>query len=191
MSEHVFALDIGTQTVTGIILEKIEQSFVVSDFYTEQHKERAMLDGQIQDVVQVAEVIKRVKRRLEEQNGPLERVCVAAAVRTLKTIQTAYTFPIHERPITSTEQIKHIELSAVQEAQIQLAEQMKGSFSDYYCVGYSVVHYKLDDEIIGSFIDQTGNEVTVEVIATFLPKVVIESLMAALNRTYLKMDALT
>ena len=191
MSEHVFALDIGTQTVTGIILEKIEQSFVVSDFYTEQHKERAMLDGQIQDVVQVAEVIKRVKRRVEEQNGPLERVCVAAAGRALKTIQTAYTFPIHERPITSTEQIKHIELSAVQEAQIQLAEQMKGSFSDYYCVGYSVVHYKLDDEIIGSFIDQTGNEVTVEVIATFLPKVVIESLMAALNRTYLKMDALT
>src|SRR5699024_8962609 len=113
------------------------------------------------------------------------------ALPIFKTIQTAYTFPIHERPITSTEQIKHIELSAVQEAQIQLAEQMKGSFSDYYCVGYSVVHYKLDDEIIGSFIDQTGNEVTVEVIATFLPKVVIESLMAALNRTYLKMDALT
>src|SRR5699024_6433141 len=85
----------------------------------------------------------------------------------------------------------HIELSAVQQAQFQLAEQKQGSFSDYHCVGYSVVHYKLDGEIIGSFIDQTGEEVSVEVIATFLPKVVVESLMAALERANLHMEALT
>lgn len=191
MNEHVFALDIGTQSVTGIVLHKNEQSFTVSDYYTMQHKERAMLDGQIQDVVQVADVITKVKEQLESNHGPLDSVCVAAAGRALKTIQTTITIPIHERPITTDEQIKHIELSAVQQAQFQLAEQKKGSFSDYHCVGYSVVHYKLDGEVIGSFIDQTGEEVSVEVIATFLPKVVVESLMAALERTNLTMEALT
>lgn len=191
MNEHVFALDIGTQSVTGIVLQKNEHSFKVSDYYTMQHKERAMLDGQIQDVVQVADVIIKVKEQLEKEHGSLEKVCVAAAGRALKTIQTTITIPIHERPITSEEQIKHIELSAVQQAQFQLAEQKKSSFNDYHCVGYSVVHYKLDDEIIGSFIDQTGEEVSVEVIATFLPKVVVESLMAALERANLQMEALT
>lgn len=191
MNDHVFALDIGTQSVTGIVLQKNKQSFTVSDYYTMQHKERAMLDGQIQDVVQVADVIVKVKEHLESKHGPLKNVCVAAAGRALKTIQTAITIPIQERPITTEEQIKHIELSAVQQAQFQLAEQKQGSFSDYHCVGYSVVHYKLDGEIIGSFIDQTGEEVSVEVIATFLPKVVVESLMAALERANLHMEALT
>lgn len=191
MSEHVFALDIGTQSVTGIVLQKNKQSFTVSEYYTLQHKERAMLDGQIQDVVQVADVITQVKEQLENKHGPLERVCVAAAGRALKTIQTTITIPIDERPITTEEQIKHIELSAVQQAQFKLAEQKKSSFNDYHCVGYSVVHYKLDGEVIGSFIDQTGEEVSVEVIATFLPKVVVESLMAALERSDLRMEALT
>lgn len=191
MNEHVFALDIGTQSVTGIVLHKHEQTFTVSDFHTEQHEERAMLDGQIQDVVQVANVITKVKEHLENKHGPLERVYVAAAGRALKTVQTTITIPIHERPITTEEQIKHIELSAVQQAQYELAEQRENNFHDYHCVGYSVVHYKLDGDIIGSFIDQTGDEVSVEVIATFLPKVVVESLMAALERTHLTMDALT
>lgn len=191
MNEHVFALDIGTQSVTGILLAKDESNFTVTDFYTEQHKERAMLDGQIQDVVQVAEVITSVKSKLEEKHGPLRKVCVAAAGRALKTIQTTITIPIDERPIKTEEEIKHIELSAVQQAQLQLAEEQESSFYDYYCVGYSVVHYRLDGEKIGSFIDQTGEEVSVEVIATFLPKVVVESLIAALERADLEMAALT
>src|SRR5699024_10663995 len=48
-----------------------------------------------------------------------------------------------------------------------------------------------DGEQIGSPIDQTGDNVSVEIIATFLPKVVIESLLAALDRANLTMDALT
>src|SRR5699024_10157465 len=146
MNEHVFALDIGTQSVTGIVLEKNDKSFTVNDYYTEQHEERAMLDGQIQDVVQVAEIITQVKERLEAKDIELSRVCVAAAGRALKTIQTTISIPIHERPITTEEQIKHIELSAVQQAQFQLAEEKDGNFNDYHCVGYSVVHYKLDGD---------------------------------------------
>ncbi len=40
-------------------------------------------------------------------------------------------------------------------------------------------------------LDQQGDEATIEVIATFLPRVVVESLLAALKRANLEMEALT
>src|SRR5690625_865754 len=49
----------------------------------------------------------------------------------------------------------------------------------------------LDEQAIGSLIDQNGDQATVNIIATFLPKVVVESLLAALSRAELSMDALT
>lgn len=61
----------------------------------------------------------------------------------------------------------------------------------YYCVGYSVLYFRLDGEEIGSLLDQQGDEASVEVIATFLPRVVVESLLAALKRADLEMEALT
>jgi len=192
MSEHVFALDIGTQSVTGVLLKERDSQFEVIDFCSKQHGERAMLDGQIHNVVQVAEIIKQVKNELEKKHGPLHKVCVAAAGRALKTIQAEKTIQIQNRPITSVEEIKHLELSAVQNAQLALINENDESvFTNYHCVGYSVLHYKLDGEIIGSFIDQIGDEATVEIIATFLPKIVVKSLLAALDRANLSMEALT
>ncbi|MEI3606120.1 pilus assembly protein PilM [Pseudogracilibacillus sp. SE30717A] len=191
MNEHVFALDIGTQSVTGILLEKVQKEYKIIDFCVRHHQERSMLDGQIQNVVQVADVISEVKEQLEKNNGPLTKVCVAAAGRALKTIQTEKTIDINEQPITTEEEIKHLELSAVQQALVNLTEQNKNQFSHYHCVGYSLLHYKLDGEKIGSFIDQIGEKATVEIIATFLPKVVVESLIAALERANLTMEALT
>src|SRR5699024_7168341 len=89
------------------------------------------------------------------------------------------------------EEINHLELSAVQQAQLQLVKENNNQFSHYHCVGFSVLHYYLDGDRIGSLVDQIGNEATVEIIATFLPKVVIESLLAALERSGLIMEALT
>lgn len=189
MNEQVFALDIGTQSVTGVILQQKEKNFEILDMYTKQHEERAMLDGQIQNVVEVANIITEVKEYLEEKHGPLEEVCVAAAGRALKTVRAEVKLLIADRPLTTNEQIKHLELSAVQQAQENLTKE--GDIKDYHCVGYSVTHYRLDGDIIGSLIDQTGNEASVEVIATFLPKIVVESLMKALERANLRMRALT
>ena len=191
MNNHVFALDIGTQSVTGILLEKVNDKYKVIDYCIRHHQERSMLDGQIHNVVQVAEVIKEVKHELEQKNGPLHKVCVAAAGRALKTVYAEKTFNIKEQPISTQEEIKHLELSAVQQAQLQLTDENNRQFKNYHCVGYSVLHYKLDGEKIGSFIDQVGEKATVEIIATFLPKIVVESLLAALERANLEMEALT
>ncbi len=54
-----------------------------------------------------------------------------------------------------------------------------------------MTRYEIDGEEIGSLIDQQGEEASVEVIATFLPKLVVESLLAALQRAHLEMEALT
>ncbi|RKJ28920.1 cell division protein, partial [Butyricicoccus sp. 1XD8-22] len=83
------------------------------------------------------------------------------------------------------------ELQAVQQAQGKLIGHQDDSSNHYYCVGYSVLYYKLDGEEIGSLVDQQGDEASIEVIATFLPRVVVESLLAALKRANLEMEAMT
>lgn len=193
MVEKLFALDIGTRSVVGIILEAEHNQYHVADILVKEHKERAMVDGQIHNVLYVAELINEIKQELEVTHGPLTKVSVAAAGRALKTEQASVTIDIKYRPIFTEDDINRFELQAVQQAQQQLLQNKKedAKSTHYYCVGYSVLHYKLDGELIGSLLDQQGDEATVEVIATFLPRVVVESLLAALKRANLQMEALT
>ena len=188
----LFALDIGTRSVVGIVLEEQNDSFHIVDLISKEHKERSMIDGQIHNILSVASIIQEIKEELEQTHGHLQRVSVAAAGRSLKTSEGTVTIDISERTLISKEDINRLELSAVQNAQEKLLAGYQTEEEDhYYCVGYSVLHYKLHDEKIGSLIDQTGNSATVEVIATFLPRVVVESLLAALKRADLEMEALT
>ena len=188
----LFALDIGTRSVVGIVLEEQGDSFHIVDLVAKEHKERSMIDGQIHNILSVAAIIQEIKEELELSHGPLKRVSVAAAGRSLKTAEGKISIDISERTLISGEDINRLELSAVQNAQETLLSIHDAEEEDqYYCVGYSVLHYKLNDEKIGSLIDQKGRTATVEVIATFLPRVVVESLLAALKRANLEMEALT
>ncbi|MEH7239201.1 cell division FtsA domain-containing protein [Bacillus sp. JJ1562] len=188
----IFALDIGTRSVVGLIVKKMGSSYKMIDIVIREHKERAMVDGQIHDVIAVSNIICEIKELLEAKHGKLTRAAVAAAGRALKTERSRQTIQISSKPLIQKEDILHLELSAVQKAQYALAEknQLEKSY-DYYCVGYSVIHYFLDNQEIGSLIDQQGNEASVEIISTFLPKVVVESLISALHRADLGMQALT
>ncbi|WP_042345278.1 cell division protein FtsA [Bacillus massiliigorillae] len=192
MQEKLFALDIGTRSVVGIILEKSENNYHVTDILSIEHTERAMLDGQIHDVLSVSQIIAEIKEKMEIDHGPLKSVCVAAAGRALKTERASVSVAIKGKPMINKQDILHLELTAVQQAQTFVAEKYNNERSfDYYCVGYSVLYYRLDGVEIGSLIDQSGEEASVEIIATFLPKVVVESLIAALKRADLEMQALT
>ncbi|WP_433743757.1 cell division protein FtsA [Falsibacillus pallidus] len=191
-NEKIFALDIGTRSVVGIILEEINSVYHVQELLVKEHKERAMLDGQIHDVPAVSQVIQEIKEELETRHGVLSKVCVAAAGRALKTERSSVFLSIKGKNILTKQDVLHLELSAVQQAQAHAAEKYDNEKSYYYyCVGYSVLHYRLDGEEIGSLVDQQGDEASVEIIATFLPRVVVESLIAALNRAGLEMEALT
>ena len=193
-TKKLFALDIGTRSVVGIILEeKSNETYYVSDIITKEHTKRAMMDGQIHDVLAVSKIITEIKEELEKEHGPLRKVNVAAAGRALKTERAKVTVDVAGKPMIQKQDILHLELSAVQKAQASVADKQKNGekHQHYYCVGYSVLYYKLDDQEIGSLIDQQGDEASVEIIATFLPRVVVESLIAALHRADLEMDALT
>lgn len=192
MTKTLFALDIGTRSVVGIILKEDGDTYHVTDLVSIEHKERSMIDGQIHNILSVANVIKEIKETLEVKHGPLTKVSVAAAGRALKTVEGTMSIDISEGSLFSTEDVNLLELAAVQKAQAELLSNRTASQkTNYYCVGYSVLHYKLDDEQIGSLIDQNGISASVDVIATFLPQVVIESLLAALKRAELEMEALT
>ena len=87
MSKKLFALDIGTRSIVGIILEQSGEQYHVADILVKEHKERAMVDGQIHNVLLVAQLILEIKEELEKTHGPLTKVSVAAAGRSLKTEQ--------------------------------------------------------------------------------------------------------
>lgn len=191
LSNKLFALDIGTRSVVGIILTEMDDCFHVEDLLIIEHKERSMIDGQIHNIVSVAKVITDIKEQLEERHGKLERVSVAAAGRALKTENGSMAIDISNQALFSIEDINRLELAAVQQAQQKLLSVASTTDDYYYCVGYSVLHYELDGERIGSLIDQSGRTASAHVIATFLPRVVVESLLSALKRADLEMEALT
>ena len=83
--ELIYALDVGTRSVIGMVGRAENGRVRVLAVEKEPHPRRAMLDGQIEDIAQVAQVVEQVTRRLEERMGlKLERACVAAAGRALR-----------------------------------------------------------------------------------------------------------
>lgn len=190
--ELIFSLDIGTRSVVGLIVETTGDQFRVLDCAIREHDERSMLDGQIHDVVAVAKVIKQIKDELEAKHGQLHQVAVAATGRSLRTRRVRVDMPLSRHAFITREDVVALEFAAVQEAQADLAKELRElDATRYYCVGYSVVNYYLDQELIGSLIDQRGDTASADVIATFLPRVVVDSLIAALKRCDLEMQALT
>ena len=189
--QKIFALDIGTRSVIGIVaVQEDNGSLTIIATHREEHKTRAMLDGQIHDVPQVAAVIKNVKAALEKQVGPLHSAAVAAAGRALYTVTS--TSEVNIDGVVNYEQEKNLEFAAVQLAQSNLAE--SNTIDDptsYYCVGFSTVQYELDGVRLKTLVGQRGKKATATVIATFLPRQVIDSMQSALNYAHLEMLALT
>ena len=187
----LFALDIGTRSVIGIVAEQEpDGTLKILDTTRKEHKTRAMLDGQIHDVPQVAAIIEDVKGTLEASTGPLKSVAVAAAGRALYTM-TADTEMNCSGVITAEDQSR-LDFSGVQVAQTKLAESSDiDDPTHYYCVGYSTIKYTLDGIQLKSLIGQRGRQATASVIATFLPRQVIDSMDSALSDTGLQLQAIT
>jgi cell division protein FtsA len=188
----LFALDIGTRSVVGLVGEQRGPTIHLLAVERQEHHTRAMLDGQIHDVPEVAKVLAAVKTRLEQTCGPLKKVSVAAAGRALCTIRSKANLEVQGRGLLSANDEHTLELSAIQTAQHQLATSNTVSDSTgYYCVGYSVVSFTLDDTFLKTLVGQRGKLASVELIATFLPRQVIDSLQSAIQLADLEMDTLT
>ena len=193
MHDRIFALDIGTRSVVGILLQKKQEGYEFLDMEIMEHQERAMLNGQIHNAPLVSKVVGQVKKILEERNHlGLYATSVAAAGRSLVTRKekTEEVFP--EERIISREDITRLKLSCVHKAQFELkSREDGGQYHNYYCVGYSVTRSFLDDIELGNLEGQKGRKIAVEIVAAFLPKIVLESLKFVVEDNGLELRNLT
>lgn len=187
--ETLFSLDIGTRTVIGTVGVVRDKKFhVISEKFTE-HEERAMIDGQIHDISLVAKAVNKVKTEIEEELGfKLEKVAIAAAGRFLRTTIVKSELTIDSDNEINKELIRSLELTAVKLAEEKVNEQTIGKL---YCVGYSVKNYYLNGYAISNLLGHKGQDISSEVIATFLPRSVVDSLYAVTKKVGLTVINLT
>jgi len=190
---RMFALDIGTRTVVGVLALGGTQRnrLEIIDMEVMEHRDRSMFDGQIHDIGRVTEVVKEVKRKLEQRNGcSLQHVSVAAAGRALITHRARISENVDGLGPADATFINSLELKAMQSSQQQIQRDYREN-SLHYCVGYSVADYYLDGVPIKSLEGHRGFEMGVEVISTFLPRSVVESLYTVMERSGLEVINLT
>ncbi len=194
MSETaIFALDIGTRKVAGLLLHHTSTGYTLEHASLHEQLPGAMQDGQIHDIQRTAQIISAVREELEAASGlQLSEAAVAAAGRSLLTREATaeLTVPIHHR--LNREDVKRLELAAVSQALNSLEQSASQGVSDtYLCVGYSTTQYYLDDSPITSLVGHQAARAGVQIIATFLPSIVVNSLSAALQESGLSMESLT
>ncbi|MFW6381103.1 MAG: cell division protein FtsA [Bacillota bacterium] len=195
--ELTFALDIGTRTIIGLILEEGDEGYQIVESAVTEHQTRSMLDGQIHNVNEVAREVEKIKQELEQKTDlNLKQVAIAAAGRALKTVSQKYSLELSKNRYITDDDVQRLELSAIQEAQAGLGEDSEQNRADsqqvdYHFVGYSVTEYLLDGMVIGDLVGQRGRQLEVELVATFLPRVVVDSLLSVINRVGLEVEHLT
>ena len=190
----VFAMDIGTRSIVGLVCHPENEKLRVLATETEYHPQRDMMDGQIHNIEGVVISAREVKKRLEKRLGiTLKTVAVAAAGRALITRRSTIERSLEPGHRIKKEEVSSLELAAVEKVrETLLSESDSEKTADaYYCVGYSTVAYYLDDYPISSLIGQKGKKMGAEVLVTFLPQVVIDSLLTVVEELGLSVSNLT
>lgn len=191
--DPIFALDIGTRMVMGLVMAKNEeQGYEILASAQMEHRQRAMYDGQVHDVDEVARAVAKVKASLEKQlDIPLKQVSVAAAGRALRT-EVAVAEHKELLPVRwEQENVLALKIEAVHQALRQLRSSAVDDLQSYHCVGYNTIAQWNEGEEISNLIGQRGRVAKVSVIATFLPRTVVDGLVAVLGRVGLEMTSLT
>jgi cell division ATPase FtsA len=152
-----------------------------------EHETRSMLDGAVHDIEEVAKVVAAVKHNLQVKTSEeYKKVGVALAGRALQTLSNKIEKEISITEEITSDQVRNLELEAVGKLLQQLP-----TMSDFHCVGYSVVYQELDGVRLRNLVGQRGAKVAIEVIATFLPRTVIDSLFAVLKKVELEPISVT
>lgn len=191
LEDIVFGLDIGTRNVVGTVGYQAEDGFHVIAQCVREHQTRSMLDGQIHDIGRVGDTIREVKEVLEEAIGTsLTQVCIAAAGRVLRTVTTQVTYEYPEETVVTGEDLHTLDLMGIDQAQQELLAEGDNRYK-FYCVGYSVMKYYLNDELFSSLEGHKANKIGEIIIVTFLPEDVVDGLYSAVERAGLQVANLT
>lgn len=190
--QYVFGLDIGTRSIVGTVGYRINiDKFAVVSQHVKEHETRAMLDGQIHDIKRVANTIKQVKEECEKSLGiELNQVCIAAAGRVLRTLDTHIDMVFEEERETKDEDVANLLSLGVEKAYREFNEK-ENSDIKFYCVGYSVVKYYLNKNPISNLVGHKAHHISADIIATFLPDDVVDGLYRSVELAGLEVANLT
>lgn len=187
----VFALDIGTRSIVGVVGELVSDKVKVLAVEVAEHGGRTMVDGQIDNIRQVSELARTVTERLETKLGvSLDQVCVAAAGRALQTQKGTFTLDLPSEQTVDDEMIARLEAGAVSNAEEAL-QAGDADWKQLFLVGYTVAQYRLDNYPLTVLQGHKGKSLSVDVVATFLPGEVVESLYTSMNGAGLQVKSVT
>lgn len=187
--EKLFSLDVGTRNVVGLLCESDGSKIIVNEMEIMEHETRAMEDGQIHDIGKVAEVVEKVKNKLEEKSGiKIDKAAVAVAGRTLVSQKGFAKKELNIKEEIKEDDLSALELQAIQNSMMQLDEKFN---KEFHCVGYTVSEFVLDGERIKNPVMQKGSCLEVEILATFLPKIVVDSMFTMVKKVGLEILNLT
>ena len=187
----VYGLDIGTRSIVGTVGYMYDKTFHVVAIESKPHETRAMLDGQIHSIADVAESITEVTSKLQRKIGrPLGEVCIAAAGRVLRTVTVHVEQQLEEEVDINSEHVYSLELLGAQRAYEKFVAESTLNIK-FYCVGYTVQRYYLNKYPMSDLIDHKGNEIGADVIATFLPDEVVDGLYKAVDMSGLHVADMT
>ncbi len=195
---EIFALDIGTRKVMGLIAHVTPTAdknieIEILDVEMREHPTRSMSAGQIEDVRAVAEITAQVVDSLSERLGKRpQEVAIAVAGRNLKTAKGK--FIVGCRPDGTPfgkQEIDEGTWKALEEALSKFSPKEGDARPQYSCVGYVVSRMSIDGEIVQNPLGHYGQELEVEVLASFLPYRVLESQIDVLESLRLSVSSIT
>ncbi|MBR1860968.1 MAG: rod shape-determining protein [Lachnospiraceae bacterium] len=187
----VFGLDIGTRSIVGTVGYLLKDKFHVVGQCIKEHETRAMLDGQIHDIMKVGGTIKAVKETLEKQlSVKLSDVCIAAAGRVLRTITTTAELSFEAEKEVNAEDIYNLLMEGVEQAYADFAK-VNDSGLKFYCVGYTPMRYYMNGYQIGNLEGHKASKISCDLIATFLPDDVVDGLYKAVELAGLQVSNMT
>ena len=189
--ELIYALDIGTRSVIGMLGRQENGRVHILAVEKQPHERRSMLDGQIEDIDQVAATVTQITRRLEADVGRrLTQVCVAAAGRSLRTEHGSSRIELSAPEVIGDEHVQELTGEAVANA-AGILEDGAETAQRMLLVGYTATQLRLDQYPLAKLQGHTGTLLEAEVVATFLPSEVVDSLNAVVRRAGLETASLT
>lgn len=193
-NQMVFALDIGTRSIIGMVGQLQEGRINILAIERAEHTGRTMIDGQIENIDRVASLVDEVKKKLEKQlDTELKRVNIASAGRALRTQRITFEMELPEVQLITEEIISRLEAEAISAAEEAFAKESGAEDVNrrFYLAGYSICQYYLDDYLMSTLKDHHGKNIRVDIIATFLPGEVVESLYTTMNKVGLEVASIT
>ena len=186
MAETLFALDIGTRKVVGIACRYADGVLTVEQYSIFEHASRGMLDGQVQDIDEVAQHAQRVKDDLERKTGrKFKRAAIAFAGRSLHSREITATLEFPNERYIDSEQVDEVGQLAVHTGLV------KGLELAMYCVGSVPLGFMLNDTAVRNPRGHYARRLTARVLMTYLPREIVNSKIAVLRKLKLEPGLIT